>query len=308
MNAQLPNRNYYRIMPGAKSKYAQLCHSQGFIGAHYGFKQNLTGQFPEDKWQFNKKYIPVYLANFPDKSKIAAGLACGMLWTICKGYRPGDIVLSPDGSGQYWVGEVQGEYYFEAGDILPHRRHVQWRSAPIARADMSPELQRSTNSIGTSCQISKYAAELDELMGLTTDEEIAPEQSGVFSLEKHLEDFLVHNWQQTELAKRYNIYEADGETGQQFKTETGNIDILAISKDRKELLVVELKKGRTSDQVVGQVQRYMGDIIAQYAEEGQTVRGAIIALEDSLRLRRALSVAPNIDFYRYEVSFQLKKE
>jgi len=36
------------------------------------------------------------------------------------------------------------------------------------------------------------------------------------------------------------------------------IDILAVSKDQKELLVVELKKGRASDVVVGQIQRYMG--------------------------------------------------
>ena len=31
----------------------------------------------------------------------------------------------------------------------------------------------------------------------------------------------------------------------------------------------------------------------------------IIALEDDIRLKRALSVAPNIDFYRYQVSFSL---
>ena len=40
------------------------------------------------------------------------------------------------------------------------------------------------------------------------------------------------------------------------------MDILAISKDKSELLVVELKKGRASDVVVGQIQRYMG--FAQY--------------------------------------------
>ena len=40
------------------------------------------------------------------------------------------------------------------------------------------------------------------------------------------------------------------------------MDILAISKDKSELLVIELKKGRASDVVVGQIQRYMG--FAQY--------------------------------------------
>jgi restriction system protein len=43
-------------------------------------------------------------------------------------------------------------------------------------------------------------------------------------------------------------------------------------------------------------------------EEGQTVKGAIIALEDDLRIRRALAVAPNIEFYCYQISFNLIKE
>jgi restriction system protein len=33
----------------------------------------------------------------------------------------------------------------------------------------------------------------------------------------------------------------------------------------------------------------------------------IIALEEDNRIRRALAVAPNIDFYRYQVSFKLFK-
>ena len=32
-----------------------------------------------------------------------------------------------------------------------------------------------------------------------------------------------------------------------------------------------------------------------------------IAREDDLKLRRALSMAPSIDFYKYEVDFRLKK-
>jgi restriction system protein len=51
----------------------------------------------------------------------------------------------------------------------------------------------------------------------------------------------------------------------------------------------------------------MGYVQEELAEEGQTVRGVIIALEDDLRLRRALQVANNIEFYRYEVSFSLIK-
>jgi restriction system protein len=85
------------------------------------------------------------------------------------------------------------------------------------------------------------------------------------------------------------------------------MDILAISKDKKKILVVELKKGRASDSVVGQIQRYMGYIMEVLAEPGQEVHGAIIALEDDLRIRRALQVTRNIEFYRYIINFKLDK-
>jgi RecB family endonuclease NucS len=44
--------------------------------------------------------------------------------------------------------------------------------------------------------------------------------------------------------------------------------------------VVELKRGRASDVVVGQALRYMGFVKEQLAEDDQTVEGAIIALDD----------------------------
>lgn len=70
-------------------------------------------------------------------------------------------------------------------------------------------------------------------------------------MEMHLEEFLAKNWSHTELGKDYDIFEEDGEcVGQQYETDTGPIDILAIGKDKKTLLVVELKKGRASDAVL----------------------------------------------------------
>lgn len=85
------------------------------------------------------------------------------------------------------------------------------------------------------------------------------------------------------------------------------MDILAISKDGTALLVVELKKGRASDAVVGQILRYMSFVQEQLAEDNQRVRGVVIALEDDHRLSRALSMVPEVDFYRYQISFRLVK-
>ncbi|MFJ5696564.1 endonuclease NucS domain-containing protein [Arthrobacter sp. NPDC093139] len=66
-------------------------------------------------------------------------------------------------------------------------------------------------------------------------------------------------------------------TGQQYLTDTGPMGILAISKDRSRLLVVELKRGRANDSVVGQIQCYMGYVQEAPLESGQSVQGVIIA-------------------------------
>ena len=236
-----------------------------------------------------------------------------MTWTVAKYLEIGDVVVSPDGEGYYHVGEIVGDYYYKEGDILPHRRSVQWFVTTIERAQMSEELRRSSGSPGTTCFLTKYADEIEQLLDgvappqlYSTDETV--ENPSEFALEKHLEDFLVRNWKQTELGKEYDIYEEDGEkVGQQFPTDTGPVDILAVSKDKKTLLVIELKKGRASDVVVGQTLRYMGYVQEELADTGQIVKGIIIALEDDQRIRRALAMAPNITFYRYQVSFKLAK-
>ena len=105
-------KNYIRVVLGSKSIYADICKEQNFIGADYGIHQDLTNELPENWKDFNAKFRDIYLTNFPEKSKIAAGLACGMLWTICKGFNIGDVILSPNGKGSYLVGEVSSDYYY----------------------------------------------------------------------------------------------------------------------------------------------------------------------------------------------------
>ncbi|SNS03022.1 restriction system protein [Humidesulfovibrio mexicanus] len=306
-------KNYYRVMLGKQSAHAAECFSGNYIGADLGIAEDLTGQLPDEWRAFNKVFIPKYLALLPGKSKIAAGLACGMLWTVAKGINKGDIVLCPDGTGTYHVGEVIGDYFYAPGLDLPHRRTVRWLDLVIDRAAMSEGLRNSTGSIGTVSSVTGHRDEIERFLVaqaaprlISTDETV--DDPVAFAMEKHLEDFLVQNWEQTELGKSFEIFQEDGErVGQQYPTDTGPIDILAISKDKKQLLVVELKKGRASDVVVGQTLRYMGFVAQELAEPEQETRGVIIALDDDQRIRRALAVAPNIDFYRYQVSFKLLK-
>lgn len=305
-------KSYYRVMLGQKSVHAEECFNGNFIGTDFGINQDLTNKLPDDWRAFNRGFIPVYLATHPDKTKIAAGLACGALWTVSKGIQNGDVVLCPEGTGKYRVGEVNGGYYYQPGKILFHRRPVTWLNVNIDRAAMSEALRNSTGAIGTVSRVTQHYAEIEKLISgvpavklISTDASIEDPTS--FALEEHLEDFLIKNWPHTELGKDYDIYEEEGEKAQQYPTDTGPLDILAISKDKKRLLVVELKKGRASDSVVGQTLRYMSFVQDELAEEGQTVLGMIIAHENDPRIRRALAMTPNIAFYRYQVSFKLVK-
>lgn len=305
---------YYRVMLGKKSMYAKECIAGGYIGADFGIRQDLSAHLPDSWRDFNQQFIPVFLQLNPGKSKIAAGLACGALWTISKGIRVGDMVLCPDGEGRYHVGEVAGEYHYEPNGILSHRRRVTWSNRTIERAAMSQPLRNSTGSVGTVSDVTSYAAELASLIG---DEIVSPivatdssiEDPATFAMEKHLQDFLIENWAQCPLGKKFDIYEDENGSGREYQTDDkGRIDILAISKDKKTLLVVELKKGRASDIVVGQTMRYIGYVREMLAENGQQVRGAIIALEDDTKLRRALiPISHLIDFYLYEITFKLRK-
>jgi restriction system protein len=306
-------KNFYRLMLGKKSKHAEECFAGNFVGTDFGITQDLTHKLPEEWRTFNKEFIPIFLAEHPEKEKIGAGLACGALWTVSKGIKNGDVVLCPDGTGRYRVGEINGDYRYQPGGVLPHRRSVRWLSQTIDRNDMSLALKNSTGSIGTVSDISGYRDEIEKFVGgasapmiVSTDESV--EDPVAFAMEKHLEDFLVQNWAQTNLGREFNIYEEEGDrVGQQYSTDTGPIDILAISKDKKSLLVVELKKGRASDAVVGQTLRYMGYVQEELAEDGQSVKGIIIALDDDQRIRRALAATPNITFYRYQIDFKLMK-
>ena len=307
-------KSYYRIFLGKASIYAKDCFEGGFVGTDFGLPIDLTDKLPDEWRNFNKEFIPKFLENKPGKTKVAAGLACGAIWTVSKGMNNGDTVLSPDGSGRYRIGEVTGDYYYKPSDILFHRRPIAWTDKYIDRSDMNDELKNSTGSMGTVANITKHAQQIESLINSDT----RPQQNNLseniedpiaFAMEKHLELFLIENWKHTELGNDYDIYSDDDVTiGQQFQTDTGPMDILASSKDGNTLLVIELKKGRASDVVVGQTLRYMGYVKDVLAEEHQEVKGLIIALSDDKKLQRALvTLNGSIDFYRYEVSFNLRK-
>ena len=103
------------------------------------------------------------------------------------------------------------------------------------------------------------------------------------------------------------IYEdADGNDGQQYATEIGPIDILAVEPKSNSFNVIELKKGRSSDQVVGQILRYMGWVKKNLCKPGQAVKGLVICSDPDPKLSYALEMTTNIDVRYYSVSFKLR--
>lgn len=132
------------------------------------------------------------------------------------------------------------------------------------------------------------------------------QQRSSFLFEKHLEDFLITNWNSSPLSRDYEIYQKDGEViGKQFRTDTGPIDILGKRKDNSGFLVIELKRDRASDVVVGQTLRYMGWVEKHLCNKNQNVNGCIIAQRKDTRLDYALQQVNTIQFMRYEIDFRL---
>jgi RecB family endonuclease NucS len=74
----------------------------------------------------------------------------------------------------------------------------------------------------------------------------------------------------------------------------------------RDFVVIETKKGKESDKVVGQIQRYMGWINRNLAKNGKSVRGIIIVNEFDEWLDYAVSVNDNVQLKYYEVKFVVR--
>lgn len=145
-----------------------------------------------------------------------------------------------------------------------------------------------------------------KVIDIEVKDETSVYSSGLFYMEKQLEDFIVENWSNTEFGKKYDLIYEDGTlVSQQYKTDIGIIDILAKDKNTGSYVVIELKKNQTSDDTVGQIARYMGWIKATKGDID--VRGVIIAGSFDQKLHFARMMLKNIEVFSYEVNFKLKE-
>lgn len=131
------------------------------------------------------------------------------------------------------------------------------------------------------------------------------ESQAEFALENHLEDFLDRNWRAVDFGCALEKYSSSDQDGRQFSAGSWNIDFLCTDKASGDLVVIELKKGKTSDATVGQTLRYMGWVRKNIAKENRRVRGIIIAKEVDEAMRYAVENQPDIRVLEYRVDFKL---
>lgn len=134
------------------------------------------------------------------------------------------------------------------------------------------------------------------------EEDSAAETSLEFALEAHLRDFLAKNLDQIEPGLR--LYQANGVTGVEFNVDGGRIDLLAIDKLGK-FVVIELKLSQGRNKALGQLLYYMGWVDQKLG--GGPCRGIVIASEIADELVVAISRTPGVSLSRYRMKFSIEK-
>ena len=136
-------------------------------------------------------------------------------------------------------------------------------------------------------------------VSLEIRKEDSPIGQGIFYMEKQLEDFIVDNWNETDLGKKYDLID------QQYRTDVGIIDILATDKKTKSHVVIELKKNQTNDEVLGQIKKYMGWI--KVHKKDDNVIGIVVAKKFDKKFYYAMQMEKDVYPLEYEVNFKLKE-
>jgi restriction system protein len=247
-------------------------------------------------------------STYPDRPMATKALYANMIWTFYHSIKPGDVVLARRGrKALVAVGEVAQAAFYAPGKSPvsghPNFIGVSWREQPRDKlfptvifpmrtvAEISGEEYRNLSPEARHAALERPA---DEHQDRTE-----------FALEKYLEEFIVSNFQAIFKGQLRIFEDTDSNDGQQYQTEIGPIDILAVEPKSNSFVVIELKKGRSSDQVVGQVLRYMGWVKRNLCTGTQTVKGLIICRDPDPKLSYALEMAGGIDVRYYSVAFKL---
>lgn len=144
------------------------------------------------------------------------------------------------------------------------------------------KIEETIDGLEWSCSL-KELAKIAKASLCTVKKVIEERRKFRFSSERSAEKWLIENWKNSILADLRLVTN-------QFTTDTGPLDILALDDDDN-LVVIELKNTDCPDAAVGQVLRYMAFVRENVAEPGQRVLGMLVAPTASPTLLRTLRLA-----------------
>jgi len=128
------------------------------------------------------------------------------------------------------------------------------------------------------------------------EDEVIEAEEITFGLERDLQLALRTNIDQLEPGLRIT----DG--GKERVTEAGRIDITAMDA-RGTVVVIELKAGTASPEVVAQVLAYMGTVAVV---DSKPVRGILVAGDFHKRVILASRAIPNLELKKYSFQFRFE--
>lgn len=199
---------------------------------------------------------------------------------------------SKHGGNQIW-GNLRRWYNGEdvhAGDTI----HIKY----------DPLAEKINGRVPIEISVTKRAENIPGFNVPQEPEEIEDAVAKVdIQMERDLENFLVNNLNLIEDGLK--LYEEDGRNGRQYPTDVGTIDLLCKKGD--DFVVVELKKGRSSDIVVGQISRYIG-WIRENLSDGREVRGIIIVHDFDPKLKYAVFAHEKLELKYYEIQIKFVSE
>jgi len=128
------------------------------------------------------------------------------------------------------------------------------------------------------------------------EESCPPSSSSLVSVERDLRDYLADHPSE--------IGEGLKTVAREYRTDVGYIDLLCEDKEGN-WVVVETKKDRESDAVVGQLLRYMGWL---REHEERNIRGIIIAGGSDRKLRYAVGALGDVRLLYYRLKFEISDQ
>lgn len=261
-----------------------------------------------------EELIKAVASAYPDTPNATKSLFVNMLWSFYHEINPGDIVIARKGRKTLTaVGKVtKGAFYAPGknphlaapGSSHPNFLEVGWLDQP--RDKGFPNIVFPMHSVYEITENQYQSLVEGTITDSVADLSEAVEDQNAFVLEKYLEEFIVSNFEVIFKGKLKIYEDAEGLDGQQYATDIGSIDILAMEPASASFVVIELKKGRPSDQVVGQILRYMGWVKKNLCNDSQAVKGLVICRDPDPKLSYALTMTNNINVRYYSVSFALK--